>query len=117
DNADDVGNTELLPGAVVFGASGDAPGELLQSTPTCHHGNAMMRFLPATAKAANVASPPKYQFKNQGFEFYKHPPASAYKLNKMLFEVRTDSNMRRRLLNNLDEVAAEWGLSEQEKEA
>jgi hypothetical protein len=77
----------------------------------------MMRFLPARPKAAAVESPPKYQFKNQGFEFYKHPPASAYKLNKMLFEVRTDSNMRLRLLNDLDGVVAEWGLSDQEKEA
>src|SRR5262249_60541525 len=102
---------------VCLGEPGHAPGELVKSTPTGHHGHAMMRFHPARPKAANVASPPKYQFKNQGFEFYKHPPASAYKLNKMLFEVRTDSNMRRRLLNNLDEVAAEWGLSEQEKEA
>jgi hypothetical protein len=78
----------------------------------------MMRFLPARPRAAALAeAPPKYQFKNQGFEFYKHPPASAYKLNKMLFEVRHDSNLRRRILNNLDEVAAEWGLSEPEKEA
>jgi len=114
---DEVGNTELLPWALMFGAIGDVPGELIQYTPTWHHGHAMMRFLPARTKAAAGAAPPKYQFKNQGFEFYKHPPASAYKLNKMLFEVRTDSNIRRRLLNNLDEVAAEWGLSEQEKEA
>jgi 2,3-dihydroxyphenylpropionate 1,2-dioxygenase len=114
---DEVGNTELLPWALMFGAIGDVPGELIQYTPTWHHGHAMMRFLPARLKAAKAESPPKYQFKNQGFEFYRHPPASAYKLNKMLFEVRTDSNMRLRLLNNLDEVAAEWGLNEQEKEA
>jgi hypothetical protein len=101
----------------MFGAIGDVPGELIQYTPTWHHGHAMMRFLPARPKAVKAESPPKYHFKNQGFEFYRHPPASAYKLNKMLFEVRTDSNMRLRLLNNLDEVAAEWGLSEQEKEA
>jgi hypothetical protein len=114
---DEVGNTELLPWALMFGAIGDVPGELIQYTPTWHHGHAMMRFLPARPKAAKSESPPKYQFKNQGFEFYRHPPASAYKLNKMLFEVRTDSNMRLRLLNNLDEVAAEWGLNDQEKEA
>src|SRR5215831_7953356 len=114
---DEVGNTELLPWALMFGAIGDVPGELIQYTPTWHHGHAMMRFLPARPNAAKSESPPKYQFKNQGFEFYRHPPASAYKLNKMLFEVRTDSNMRLRLLNNLDEVAAEWGLNEQEKEA
>lgn len=114
---DEVGNTELLPWATMLGAIGYAPGELVQYTPMWHHGHAMMRFLPARTKAAAAVAPPKYQFKNQGFEFYKHPPASAYKLNKMLFEVRHDSTLRRRLLNELDAVATEWGLSEEEKEA
>ena len=115
---DEVGNTELLPWAVMLGAIGNVPGELVQYTPTWHHGHAMIRFLPARPRAAALAAaPPKYQFKNQGFEFYKHPPASAYKLNKMLFEVRTDSVLQRRILNDFDAVVAEWGLSEQEKEA
>ena len=57
-----------------------------------------------------------YQFKNQGFEFYKHPPAAAYKLNKLLFEVRHDALLRRRLLTDLSNVAAEWGLSAEEQE-
>ncbi len=115
---DEVGNTELLPWSIMFGAIGNAPGELVQYTPTWHHGHAMIRFLPARPRAAALAAaPPKYQFKNQGFEFYKHPPASAYKLNKMLFEVRTDSVLQRRILNDFDAVVAEWGLSEQEKEA
>jgi protocatechuate 4,5-dioxygenase beta chain/2,3-dihydroxyphenylpropionate 1,2-dioxygenase len=115
---DEVGNTELLPWAIMLGAIGAAPGELVQYTPTWHHGHAMMRFLPARPNAAapgEAAS--RYQFKNQGFEFYKHPPASAYKLNKMLFEVRHDSALRRRLLDDLDAVAAEWGLSAEEKAA
>ena len=116
---DEVGNTELLPWAMMFGAIGAVPGELLQYTPTWHHGHAMMRFLPTRPKAASAVAdtPPKYLFKNQGFEFYKHPPASAYKLNKLLFEVRHDSALRRRLLDELDAVAAEWGLSAEEKEA
>ncbi len=115
---DEVGNTELLPWSIMLGAIGAVPGELVQYTPTWHHGHAMMRFLPARPKAAAAGeAPPKYQFKNQGFEFYKHPPASAYKLNKMLFEVRHNSELRRRLLNDLDGVAAEWGLSAEEKEA
>jgi AmmeMemoRadiSam system protein B len=116
---DEVGNTELLPWSIMLGAIGAVPGELVQYTPTWHHGHAMMRFLPANLKAAAAVAeaPPKYQFKNQGFEFYKHPPASAYKLNKMLFEVRHDAALRRRLLDDLDTVAAEWGLSAEEKEA
>jgi len=115
---DEAGNTELLPWSIMLGAIGNVPGELVQYTPTWHHGHAMMRFLPARPKAAALGeAPPKYQFKNQGFEFYKHPPASAYKLNKMLFEVRHDAALRRRLLDDLDAVATEWGLSAEEKEA
>ena len=29
-----------------------------------------------------------FRFRNQGFQFYKHPPAEAYGLNRLLFEVR-----------------------------
>jgi aromatic ring-opening dioxygenase catalytic subunit (LigB family) len=124
---DEVGNTELLNWATLFGAIGNQPGKLLQYTPTWHHGHAMMRFIPpsiadfgmrnADLKTINPQSAGGYQFKNQGFEFYKHPPASAYKLNKILFDVRTSSEWRRRLLTDLDGVVAEWGLNADEKEA
>src|SRR4029079_9500828 len=43
------------------------------------------------------------------------PPAAAYKLNKLLFEVRHDADLRRRLLSDFDSVAVEWKLSEEEK--
>lgn len=51
---DEVGNTELLNWATMLGAIGNQPGELLQYTPTWHHGHAMMRFLPERAKASSV---------------------------------------------------------------
>ena len=81
----------------------------------------MMRFLPATNASAvgdqmNPEEVRPYEFKNQGFEFYKHPPASAYKLNKLLFEVRHDASLRQRLLTDLDSVASEWELTADEKE-
>jgi 2,3-dihydroxyphenylpropionate 1,2-dioxygenase len=118
---DEVGNTELLTWAILFGVIGNRPGELLQYTPTWHHGHAMMRFLPARPKADSAYAAGDiyggYKFKNRGFEFYKHPPASAYKLNKLLFEVRTDSDLQRRMLTDLDGVAAEWGLNAEEKES
>jgi aromatic ring-opening dioxygenase catalytic subunit (LigB family) len=116
---DEVGNTELLTWSILLGAIGGRPGHLLQYTATWHHGHAMMRFLPSATKTSGRtegARGAQYQFKNQGFEFYKHPPASAYKLNKLLFEVRHDGELRRRLLSDLDGVAAEWGLSGEEKE-
>jgi 2,3-dihydroxyphenylpropionate 1,2-dioxygenase len=116
---DEVGNTELLNWATMFGVIGNQPGELLCYTATWHHGHAMMRFLPARKRAVPTAetSEPAYAFQNRGFEFYKHPPASAYKLNRLLFDVRHDADLRLRLLTNLDLVAAEWGLSGEEKEA
>jgi 2,3-dihydroxyphenylpropionate 1,2-dioxygenase len=118
---DEVGNTELLTWSILFGVIGNRPGELLQYTPTWHHGHAMMRFLPARAKAGSTRAAAGeryggYQFKNQGFEFYKHTPAEAYKLNKLLFEVRTNAVLQSRMLTDLDGVAAEWELNEQELE-
>ena len=44
---DEVGNTEMLSWAVMFGAIGAQQGELIDYIPTWHHGLGMMRFLPA----------------------------------------------------------------------
>jgi hypothetical protein len=98
----------------MLGAIGAVPGELVQYTPTWHHGHAMMRFLPQRERArpAEVA-PPAYVFKNEGgFQFYAHPPAEAYELNKLLFDMRHDSALRRRLLTDLEGVTAEYQLRE-----
>ncbi len=59
---DEVGNTEMLPWMVLFGAIGNVPGELLTYQPTWHHGHAVMRFLPdkrtgKTSKEGAQASP------------------------------------------------------------
>jgi protocatechuate 4,5-dioxygenase beta chain/2,3-dihydroxyphenylpropionate 1,2-dioxygenase len=111
---DEVGNTELLPWAVLLGAIGSAPGELVQYTPTWHHGHAMMRFIPARERATPIeVPPPAYVFKNEGgFRFYAHPPAEAYHLNMLLFDMRRDAALRRRLLTDLDGVAKEYRLRE-----
>lgn len=116
---DETGNTELLSWCTLFGAIGPQPGELLQYTPTWHHGHGMMRFLPARAKEFNkeAQSRPPYQFRNQGFEFYVHPPAEAFKLNKLLFRVRTEAEMRNKLIDHMDQVVREWNLSDREKVA
>lgn len=113
---DAAGNTELLPWAVMLGAIGNQRGELVQYTPTWHHGHAMMRFLPAREKEAAAASElPKYgglNFKEGGFQFYAHPPATAYSLNKLLFDMRHDGALRRRLLTDLESVTTEYQLRE-----
>ncbi len=113
---DATGNTELLPWAIMLGAIGNRSGELVQYTPTWHHGHAMMRFLPAREKAAAATATelPPYgglQFKEGGYQFYVHPPAEAYNLNKLLFDVRQDAELRRRLLTDFDSVTAEYELT------
>ena len=111
---DAAGNTELLPWAIMLGAIGNKRGELLQYTPTWHHGHAMMRFLPAREKtAAATAELPKYgglNFDNEGFNFYAHPSAEAYNLNKLLFDVRLDGALRRRLLTDFDSVITQYNI-------
>src|SRR6266536_3137788 len=79
---DEVGNTEMLNWATMFGAIGREEGELIEYIPTWHHGLCMMRFLPHRAR---VHQPTKaaeqfggFKFENRGFQFYKHPPAEAY---------------------------------------
>ena len=118
---DEAGNTEMLSWAIMLGAIGPVPGELLQYTPTWHHGHCMMRFIPAR----NRKYPPLevleeyggFKFKNAGFEFYKHPPASAYDLNRLLFDLRQDPPLCQRIVDNLDAVAAEYGLEPQQRKA
>jgi 2,3-dihydroxyphenylpropionate 1,2-dioxygenase len=120
---DEAGNTELLNWAILLGAIGDTRGELLQYTPTWHHGHAVMRFLPerdnprpATFAVTSLPAYGGLSFRNEGFQFYKHPPASAYNLNRLLFDVRNDSGLRRRLLTDFDAVAAEYYLGSEARE-
>src|SRR5207247_8410820 len=58
-----------------------------------------------------------FRFKNAGFEFYKHPPASAYQLNRLLFDLRQDEALCQRVIENLDAVAAEYELEPQQRKA
>ena len=114
-----VGNTEMLSWMILFGAIGNQPGELLTYQPTWHHGHAVMRFLPdkRTGKisAEGAKGAPAYTFKgSEGYEFYKHPSPSSYKLNKILYDLRFKQNLRVRLINDIPGVAAEYGLPLQE---
>jgi aromatic ring-opening dioxygenase catalytic subunit (LigB family) len=118
---DEVGNTEMLTWAMMFGAIGQQPGALIDYIPTWHHGLAMMRFLPQGAKqAASTKAMAEYggfKFKNQGNQFYKHPPAEAYGLNRLLFEVRHSADLRDRVITNLEAVATEYDLNPQQRRA
>ena len=118
---DEVGNTEMLPWMVMFGAIGNQPGELLTYQPTWHHGHAVMRFIPNKRIEAGLPleskTPPAYQFQNQGgYQFYKHPSPSSYKLNKLLYDLRHKQALRRKLYADTPGVAADYGLSQAEAE-
>jgi aromatic ring-opening dioxygenase catalytic subunit (LigB family) len=116
---DEVGNTEMLPWMVVFGAIGNQPGELLSYQPTWHHGHAVMRFIPNLKGAPSTPEPgPDYEFQNAGgYQFYKHPDPASYKLNKIIFDLRHDQKLRMRLFENAPTLAAEYGLSPVEAKA
>ena len=116
---DVVGNTEMLSWMIMFGVIGDQPGELITYQPTWHHGHAVMRFLPdkRTGKFSEEGTkgPANYKFKgSEGYEFYKHPSPSAYKLNKILYDLRFKPSLRVRLINDIPSVAAEYGLPVEE---
>ena len=116
---DEVGNTELLSWAVMFGAIGSHKGELIDYIPTWHHGLCMMRFTPERPhKTPGIdAKAGDWNFKNQGFLFYKHPPSEGYGLNKLLFESRHSQELRRRIIDDLDSVAKEYNLHGQQRVA
>jgi aromatic ring-opening dioxygenase catalytic subunit (LigB family) len=111
---DEVGNTEMLNWAILFGAIGPQAGELIDYIPTWHHGLCMMRFLPqrqrkqAPTKVADEFG--GFKFLNQGFQFYKHPPSEAYGLNKLLFESRHSAELRERIISDFDTVCDEYNL-------
>ena len=111
---DEVGNTELLPWAVLFGAIGAQRGELLTYQPTWHHGHAVMRFLPAPQRAAETEAVAPYEFSGQVHDFYRHPAPSSYNLNKLLFDLRHDADLRRRMIENPAAVAQERQLTPRE---
>ncbi|MEP7352721.1 MAG: hypothetical protein ABI824_05770 [Acidobacteriota bacterium] len=116
---DEVGNTELLPWCTMFGAIGDGhPGELITYQPTWHHGHAVMRFLPNKRTGPPTGEiPPAYNFQQGGFEFFKHPHPSSYNLNKVLYDLRLNAQLRNKLFANPQEVAKNYNLTPAETTA
>jgi 2,3-dihydroxyphenylpropionate 1,2-dioxygenase len=115
---DETGNTEMLTWATMFGMIGPVPGELLQYTPTWHHGHGYMRFLPNRERKKPMMERRElyggFKFKNQGFEFYKHPPAKAAKINKLLYDVRLSQSLINKLITDFDQVAKDYELTPEE---
>jgi aromatic ring-opening dioxygenase catalytic subunit (LigB family) len=111
---DEVGNTEMLPWAVMFGITGAKRGELLSYQGTWHHGHGVMRFLPEPTEKKAPKNVPPYQFQAQPYEFYSHPQPSAYLLNKLLYDLRHSPELRRQLIEDPQKVAAERKLGARE---
>ncbi len=118
---DEVGNTELLPWLIMLGATGKQRGELLSYQPTSHHGHGVMRFIPDRGgRGQEPRDIPKFggfEFKGQGYEFYKYPTPETYPLNKALFALRTNEELVKRFVRDMDGVAAELGVSGPQAEA
>jgi hypothetical protein len=112
---DEVGNTEMLPWAIVLGAAGAQHMELLSYQATAHHGHAVARF--HAGEKAGAEPPQPYEFQGHPFHFYNHPAISAYRLNKLLYESRYKPALRQRMFQNLDVVCAEYGLGLDELQA
>jgi hypothetical protein len=94
---------------------GKISGELLTYQPTWHHGHAVMRFIPNK----RVGPPPgevpaPYVFTQGSFEFYKAPPTSAYKINKILYDLRHHQDLRLDFLKDPVAVAmSKYGMSQE----
>ena len=116
---DQVGNTEILPWIIMFGAMGSQAGELLTYQPTWHHGHAVMRFIPNKAAGPSTPEPaPAWLFENDGgYEFYRHPDPDVYPLNKILYDLRFSQTLRRRLFEDIPGLAAEYSLTPPQAEA
>ncbi len=109
---DEVGNTEMLPWAPILGAIGPQHMELLSYQETSHHGHAVARFHPGLPKEQGAKLP--YHFENHPFCFYEHPTVNSYNLNKLLYESRSRTQMRIKLLSDPRAVAHEYNLGEEE---
>ncbi|HLG73657.1 MAG TPA: hypothetical protein VK009_24835 [Chloroflexota bacterium] len=48
---------------------------------------------------------------------YRHPPASAFPLNKLLYRVRMDDAVRRRFIDDADAVIGEYQLPAEQAQA
>ena len=108
---DEVGNTEMLPWAAVLGAVGPQHMELLSYQPTTHHGHGVAIFHPG--EKLNADPPQPYRFHNHPYHFYNHPPLAAYRLNKLLYDLRFKPSLRLRAFQDVTPIAVEYGLSPQ----
>jgi hypothetical protein len=78
-----------------------------------------MRFIPNRTGEPGTPEPsPSWKFENAGgYQFYKHPDPAVYRLNKVIYDLRHQAALRRRLFEDTKSVGAEYGLTEAETDA
>ena len=108
---DEVGNTEMLPWMILFGAIGQQPGELITYQPTWHHGHAVMRFIPNKRGTPTTPEPAaKFGFgAARRLSVLQASDPLVYPLNKLLYDLRFSQPLRRRLFENTPLLAADTG--------
>jgi 2,3-dihydroxyphenylpropionate 1,2-dioxygenase len=112
---DEVGNTEMLPWAIMFGAIGAKRGELISYQPTWHHGHGMMRFIPESTQPMPEGKPKHtWNFEANPFEFYRPSDPAVYKLNRILYEMRHDQPLRQKFIKDPVATSRAFGLAENE---
>jgi hypothetical protein len=110
---DELGNTELLTWFTLFGAIGDQPADVYTYQPTWHHGLGVLSFplaQPIEGPPAAAPMPTAIDRGNGGYAYYRPPEPESYNLNRLLYNLRMNPAERKRLVENLDAVAAEYQL-------
>lgn len=114
---DELGETELLTWYTLFGAIGDRPAEVLTYQPTWHHGLAVVNFPLAEPIRQAPPEPPLPAAIDRGqggYQYYRPPTPESYNLNRLLYSLRMDPSVRKRLVQDLDAVAGDFQLRPEE---
>src|SRR5579884_1994599 len=114
------GNTELLTWYTLFGAIGDQPAQILTYQPTWHHGLGVVNFplpQPLEGPPPEPPLPAVEAAPATGYQYYRFPAPESYNLNRLLYALRMNPAERQRFVQDMDALAAEYGLSAAEVEA
>jgi hypothetical protein len=78
-----------------------------------------MRFIPNRTGPPGTPEPAHaWKFENAGgYQFYKHPDPAVYRLNKVIYDLRHQQALRRRLFEDTNAVGVEYGLTQTETDA
>jgi hypothetical protein len=114
------GNTELLTWYTLLGAIGDQRADVLTYQPTWHHRLGVVNFpllRPLQGPPPEPPLPAVEAAPAAGYQYYRFPAPESYNLNRLLYALRMNPAERRRFVQDMDALAAEYGLTAAEVEA